>query len=411
MEEAHRLDKASALGPCLTAVRRAIHRHPELGFQEFETATLVAENLTELGIRVDTKVGGTGVIGYLGEGPPVIALRADMDALPIQEESNLPYASQIPGVMHACGHDAHVACLLGAAMLLSRADLPGQVRFLFQPCEEGKDAEGKSGAQRLIEAGAMEAVGAVVGLHVFTNAPLGTIEIGPGPLMAAVDDFDLVVLGQSAHGADPYKGVDAIVLAAHVLTAMQTIVARRIPAIEAGVITVGTIGGGLRRNILAECVRLGGTVRSFNPQAREKLLAELERTCGLAASLGGKYRLDIVPHVPPVVNDSDMTLLVQQVGRELLGDEDVRPAQPEMGGEDFAFLLQHAPGAYFRLGVATPGQPLRRAHSPTFDLDERALPIGAAVLAETASRWLAHNSDPEGRISRPGLPRSLPKAG
>jgi amidohydrolase len=389
------LDKALALGQRLTAIRRAIHRHPELGFQEFETSALVAENLAELGIRVDTEVGGTGVVGYLGEGSPVIALRADMDALPIQEESDVPYASQVPGVMHACGHDAHVACLLGAAALLSGANLPGQVRFLFQPSEEGKDAEGKSGAQRLIEDGAMEGVGAVVGLHVYTNAPLGTIEISPGPLMAAVDDFDLLVLGQSAHGADPYKGVDAIVLAAQVLTAIQTIVARRIPATKTGVITVGTISGGIRRNILADCVRLEGTVRSFDPEVRETLRTELERACGLARSLGGDCELAITSHGPPVINHSTLAELAQQVGSELLGSYGIRPAEPEMGGEDFAFLLQHAPGAYFRLGVATPGQPLRRAHSPNFDLDERALPIGAAILAETARRWLASASVPE----------------
>lgn len=176
------------------------------------------------------------------------------------------------------------------------------------------------------------------------------------------------------------------------LSTIQMIVARRIPAMEAGVITVGTIRGGSRRNVLAERVAMEGTVRSFVPKVREALLAELKRACGLAVSLGGEYQLDVVPHVPPLVNDSALTVLVQKVGRELLGDASVHPAQPEMGGEDFAFLLQHAPGVYFRLGVATPGQPLRRAHSSTFDLDERALPLGAAMLTETARRWLASAS-------------------
>ena len=386
------MDEALALGERLTDIRRAIHRQPELGFQEFETSALVAEMLTDLGIRVDTGVGGTGVVGYLGEGPPIIALRADMDALPIHEENDVSYASQVPGVMHACGHDAHVACLLGAAMLLHIANLPGQVRLLFQPCEEGKGPDGVSGAQELVEAGVMNGVDAVVGLHVFTDAPVGSIEVSGGPLMAAVDDFDLAIVGQSAHGADPYKGVDAIVIAAQVLSAIQTIVARRIPAMEAGVITIGTIRGGSRRNVLAERVAMEGTIRSFAPKVREALLAELKRACELALPLGGDYELDVVPHVPPLINDSNLTDLVRQIGKALLGDKRVRPAQPEMGGEDFAFYLQHAPGVYFRLGVATSGQPLRRAHSPTFDLDERALPIGAAMLAETARRWLASSS-------------------
>jgi amidohydrolase len=284
-------------------------------------------------------------------------------------------------------------------MLLVGANLPGQVRFLFQPCEEGRGPDGASGAQKLVEAGVMDGVDAVVGLHVFTNAPCGIIEVSAGPLMAAVDDFDLLVLGRAAHGADPQKGVDAIVIGAQVLSAIQTIVARRIPAMEAGVITVGTIRGGSRRNVLAERVTMEGTVRSFVPEVRETLLAELKRACGLAVSLGGDYELSIVPHVPPLVNDSNLTNLVRQVGSGLLGDASVRPALPEMGGEDFAFLLQHAPGVYFRLGVATPGQPLRRAHSPTFDLDERALPIGAAILAETTRRWLVGAPIPESEVS------------
>ncbi len=382
------LQRAQTLRERLVEIRRAIHRQPELGFQEFKTARLVADTLTELGVRVETGVGLTGVVGYLGEGKPTIALRADMDALPIQELNDVPYASQVPGVMHACGHDAHVACLLGAAMLLAETKLKGQVRFIFQPSEEGQDEEGKSGAMRMVEAGVMEGVDAVVGLHAHADALAGVIELLPGPMMAAADTFHATILGQACHGAYPHKGTDAIVLAAQVIMAIQTIISRRIRPLDSGVITVGIIQGGAKTNILTERVELAGTIRSFKPEVRQQLFDELERVCGLARALGGDYKLEITPGYPPTANDAALTEFVRQVGINLLGPEHVGEAEAEMGAEDFSFLAACAPGCYFRLGTGFPGQEPRRGHSPYFDINEDALPIGAAVLAEVARRYL-----------------------
>ncbi len=384
------LQRALALQERLIEIRRTIHRHPELGFREFETAQLVAETLASLGIGVQTGVGGTGVVGHLGDEGPIIALRADMDALPIQEQNDVPYASQVAGLMHACGHDAHVACLLGAATLLAESPPPaGRVRFLFQPSEEGQGAEGKSGAMRMIEDGAMDGVAAVVGLHVLSDIPAGSIGVRAGPMMAAADSFTAAILGRACHGAYPHKGIDAILLSAHVITAIQHVVARRISPIESGVITVGKIQGGTKRNIVADRVEMLGTIRSFEPQVRQQLFDGLEGACSLARSLGGDYELRIVPGYPVTNNDAGLTELVRQVGTDLLGADRVATAPQAMGAEDFSFLAAEARGCFFRLGAGFPGQPSRPAHNPHFDIDESALPIGAAVLAETARRFLA----------------------
>jgi len=384
------LHRAQALQETLTDVRRTIHRYPELGFQEVETARLVAVRLREMGLAVREGVGRTGVVGQLGSGHPCIALRADMDALPIQEENDVPYASQRPGVMHACGHDAHVACLLGAAMLLAESPpAQGQVRFLFQPSEEGADAEGKSGAARMIEDGAMEGVDAVAGLHVTSDLRRGQVGFHAGPLMAAADRFLLTIGGKACHAAYPHRGVDAVVLAAQVVLAIQTVVSRRISPVESGVITVGIIRGGVRSNVVAESVHMDGTIRSFSPQVRQQLLSGLEDACRTVEAQGGTYALELQEGFPVTVNDPDMTALVRGVALSMLGGKAVREVRPEMGAEDFSLLAQRAPGCYFRLGTASPGEDPRRLHSPTFDVDEGALPLGAAVLAGAALRFLA----------------------
>ena len=382
------LQQAKALQERLTTIRRQIHQHPELGFQEVRTARLIAETLTELGIPAQTGVGKTGVIGYLGQGPPTVALRADMDALPIQEENEVPYRSQVPGVMHACGHDAHVACLLGAAMLLAQRPPPGQVRFLFQPSEEGQDEEGKSGAMRLVEAGAMEGVDGVFALHCFSDLEVGRIGLRAGPVCAAVDTAHITIYGRGAHGAYPHRGLDPILLASQVIQALHTIVSRRVRPIDPAVITVGTIHGGTAANIIPEEVTFSATIRSFDPGVRQTLHAEIERACGIARALGGDYRLRIVEGYPPTVNDEGMTELVRQVAEELLGADRVLTVEPTMGAEDFSCYLTKAPGCFFRLGSGFPGEEPRVAHSPRFDIDERALPIGAAMLAGVAERYL-----------------------
>ena len=386
------LQRAQGLSEILTTFRRDIHRHPELGFDERRTAELVADRLAQLGIGARTKVGKTGVVGDLGDTGPRIALRADMDALPIQEENDVPYASEVPGVMHACGHDVHVACLLGAAQLLSEeaaaGRLPGRVRFLFQPAEEAQDDEDLSGAMRMVDEGVMAGVDAVAGLHVWSELPVGKITLREGPATAAVDSFDLVVRGRESHGAYPHQGVDAITLSAQVINALQTVISRRLDPTRGRVITVGTIQGGTKENIVAGSVTMTGTIRTFEPETREQLFAEMERACGVATALGGEFELDILPGFIPIVNDPSMTALVRQVGVDLLGEESVEEARLEMGAEDFSYFAREAPGCFFDLGGAFPDEPLRRHHHPRFDIDERCLPIGAAILAETAVRFL-----------------------
>jgi amidohydrolase len=384
--------RAQELSDTLVALRRQIHRHPELGFQETRTAQLIAAQLGELGIAARTGVGKTGVVGDIGDSGPCIALRADMDALPIQEENDVPYASEVPGVMHACGHDVHVACVLGAAQLsaeeASANRLPGRVRFLFQPAEEFQDDEGQSGAMRMVDEGVMDGVDAVAGLHVWSELPTGQISLREGPSTAYVDTLKLTIKGQEAHGAFPHKGFDAISIAAQVIVALQTVISRRLDPTRGRVLTIGTIQGGTKGNILAGRVTMTGTLRTFEPETRKALFAEIERTCSVARALGGDFEMDIMPGFIPIVNDPAMTALVRQVGVDLLGQENVLPSPLEMGAEDFSYFAEKAPGCFFILGGGSPDGPQRIHHHPQFDVDERCLPVGAALLAETALRFL-----------------------
>jgi amidohydrolase len=393
--------RAQRLSDTLIALRREIHRHPELSFQEERTAQLIVRRLTELGIPARTGVAKTGVVGDLGDdsGSRCIALRADMDALPIQEQNDVPYASEVPGVMHACGHDVHVACLLGAAQLLAEEEeagrLPGRVRFLFQPSEEDQDEEALSGAMRMVDEGVMEGVDAVVGLHVWADLPVGTVGLRKGTATAYPDKFELVIKGREAHGAFPHRGHDAISLAAQVINALQTVVSRRLDPTRAKVLTVGTIQGGTKDNIMAGEVKMTGTIRTFEPDVREALFAEMERACSVARALGGDFDLKIIPGYIPVVNDPAVTDLVRRVASDLLGDEQVQESALEMGGEDFSYFAREAPGTFFLIGGHTPGEPVRLHHHPEFDVDERCLPVGAALLAEIALRYL-HDPGLEG---------------
>ncbi|HUW95665.1 MAG TPA: amidohydrolase [Anaerolineae bacterium] len=389
MESGAMLEAAYGLHDTLVALRRRIHQHPELGFQELETARLVAETLTSLGLTVDTGIGKTGVVGHLGHDGPTVAIRADMDALSISEANDLPYASRVPGVMHACGHDAHTAMLLGAAMLLSRMELPGRVRLLFQPCEEGTDAEGKSGAMRMVDEGVMGGVDAVIALHVDPRVETGQVKVGEGPICAAADAFAVTIVGIGCHGAFPHLGVDPVFISAQVITAIQGIVSRRIPPEEPAVVTVGSIHGGTAANVIPPEVLLKGTIRSMKENVRRQLWEELRKSLELSRALGGDFQLEIRPGFPVLSNDAAMAGLIRQVATDLLGEDNVQRETAEMGAEDFSILASEAPGAMFSLGVKRPGsEKTLQLHSPNFDVDEEALPIGAAILGEAARRYL-----------------------
>ncbi len=383
------LAKAQALKPRLIELRRAIHRNPELGFDVFKTAELVARTLGELGVECQSGVGKTGVVGYMGDGDgPVVAIRADMDALPIQEINQVEYASQVPGKMHACGHDAHTAMLLGAAMLLTKEKIAGQIRLIFQPSEEIADAEGISGAPRMIDDGALKGVDAVIALHVDGTLDAGTIAVEDGMVAAAVDSFRAHIIGAGGHGAHPDKTIDPIWLTTQVLNAMYAVPSRRIDPFQPSVLSLGVIRGGAASNVIPASVYIEGTLRSMDDHVREQVRNEVTRCLEIARTLGGDYKLDIERGYPPMFNDSGITEEIRRVGRELLGEAGLGAPERTMGAEDFSYMTRLAPGAMLRLGTKAPGGAPKYVHTPDWDLDENALPVGTAMLAETALRLL-----------------------
>lgn len=381
------LSRAQEMQGRLVGWRRAIHMHPELGFQEARTAALVADVLTSLGYRARTGVGRTGVVGERGEGSPIVAVRADMDALPLQEANDVPYASTVPGVMHACGHDAHTAIALGVATLLAEEEFPGTIRLLFQPAEEVSDDEGLSGAPRMVEDGAMEGVDAVLALHVHGGSPVGEISLDAGPVSAGVDSFWVTISGQGGHGAYPHRGVDPIFIAGHAILALNGIVSRRLNPFDPAVISLGSIHGGRARNVIPDRVEITGTIRYQSPEVQTQIHAEIDRALNVARALGGDYDLKIRTGALPMINDVRIVGMLRQVATDLLGAEQIKPKEKGMGAEDFGLFTSLAPGAMFRLGCRLDGDE-RSAHNPNFDLDERCLPVGAAILAEAALRLL-----------------------
>ena len=384
--------QAQSLLPKLIDIRRHLHQWPELSFQEYETSAFVAKQLHDLGVPHDTEVARTGVVGVLGEGEgPTIALRADMDALPILEENDVPYRSRREGVMHACGHDAHTTMLLGAAMLLKQVEdqLPGRVKLIFQPAEEIIGGDGYSGAKLMVEEGVVDDVDAIIGIHVDPTIEVGKVGVRPGPMMAAADRIEIDILGKKAHGAYAYLGADAIVLAAQVILAAQTIISRRIPAVQEGVITFGEIHGGVRDNIISDRVHLTGTVRSFDPAIRDQIERELEDVVSIVEKMGGRYRYHYARGNPAVINDGQLTGFLARMAKQTLGPEGVVEAAKTTGAEDFAWYMKRTRGTFMRVGVKHPNWPdVRPLHTPTFDIDERALAVGAAVIAQAALRWL-----------------------
>ena len=384
------LAAARALEPALVAIRRDLHRHPELAFQEHRTAAIGAERLRALGFEVRTGVGRTGVVAELRNGAgPVVALRADMDALPIHEAATHDYASTVPGVMHACGHDGHVAGLLGAAELLARAKRdgtlpPGTVRLLLQPSEEGVDHEGKSGAMRMLEEGALEGVDAAAGLHLGGPIPAGRILLGPGPVMGGGEEIAVRVRGRAAHAALPHEGVDALLLAAEGLVAAHAAVGRVLAPTDQGVITFGRMEGGTAANVIADEVRLSGTLRYFTEPVREALRGAVRGAFESLVARGATgVEVTFLPGYPPVVNDPCAVATVREALSALVAPDLLLPQPPVLLAEDFAFIAREVPAVFFWVGAAL-DEP-RQHHHPAFDIDESVLPLAAASLA--AAGW------------------------
>ena len=386
------LDKATAIKNQLSDWRRDFHTHPELGFQETRTSAKVAEILEQFGYSLKRGVGRTGVVAELGSGKPLVAIRADMDALPLQEANQVPYASQNPGVMHACGHDSHMAMALGAAALLSREKFPGTVRFLFQPSEEDADEEGLSGAPRMVQDGAMDGVELVIATHVEPNTPVGAIRIRSGPASGGVDSWFGEIIGTGGHGAHPHQTIDPFYITAHVILALNGIVSRRLDPFDPAVVSVGSLHGGFTENVIPERVRLTGTLRYTEKRVQEQIHAEIKRAFEIARTLGGNYELKFQIGTPPMINSPLASDLIAAVAVDLLGRQNVLPWKDELGAEDFGCFMELAPGAMFALGTGSDRFQCH-LHNPDFDLDESCLPVGVAILAETALRFLRKKFD------------------
>lgn len=399
---------AQALTPKIIAWRRDIHQHPELGNRETRTAKLVADHLKKLGLEVQTGIAHTGVVAVLrgGKPGPVVALRADMDALPVTERVDVPFASKVRtnyngqevGVMHACGHDGHTAILMGVAELLAKrkADLPGTVKFIFQPAEEGPPEGEEGGAELMIKQGVLSSdpkPQAIFGLHLVSAYHAGQIAYRPGPAMAAADSFHIKVKGRQSHGAYPWRGVDPIVTASQIVTALQTIVSREVELIkEPAVISVGAIHGGVRDNIIPDEVEMVGTIRTFDPAMREQIhrrIAEIAK--GVAATAGAEAEVVVDKGYPVTDNNRDLSAWAAPLLQQVAGDGNLVVGSKVGGAEDFSFFQQQIPGFYFWVGATARDVPLDKApsnHSPLFAVDESALPLGAEALATVTVAWL-----------------------
>lgn len=377
------------LEPRLIEIRRELHMYPEPGFQEFRTSKLVADELERLGLEVQRGVAQTGVVGLLrGSKPgPTIAFRADMDALSMEDKKTVPYASKVPGMCHSCGHDVHTTILLGAAMVLSqfREAVPGQVKFIFQPAEEGP-----GGAEPMINEGVLEGVDRIFGLHTWEYGEVGEVGIAHGPSSASADDIEIKITGKGGHGAYPHDAIDAIHLTSLAVNALHTLSSRFVDPLEPNVITIGTINGGYRRNIIADEVRMSGTVRTYNEGLRDALKEQIEKTlAGITHAFGGDYTFSYQYGYPPLINHLEE---VRRFSRVVAASpypfkELVR--KPGMGGEDFAYFLRKVPGAFFYLGTRGLGDTSYPGHHPLFDVDERCIGLGVLLFAGLVQDFFA----------------------
>jgi amidohydrolase len=382
-------DLAETLAPRLIEIRRHIHAHPELSGQEYQTAAYVAGVLSSCGIQVKEAVGKTGVVGNLqgnGSDDRILAIRTDMDALPIQERTNLDFASRKPGIMHACGHDVHTTVGLGVAMVLSQLAeaLPGNIRFLFQPAEEIAQ-----GASWMVRDGAMRDVNAIFGVHVFPSIPARSVGIRYGALTAAADDLEIFIQGESGHGARPHEAIDAIWIASQIITALQQAISRTQNPLRPIVLTIGQISGGRAPNVIADQVRMAGTVRSLHPETHANLPQWIE---GIVANFcntyGAKYEMNYRRGVPSVQNDLVLSQILEEASREAWGSDRVQIlTEPSLGAEDFSLYLEHAPGSMFRLGVGYGDRLNHPLHHPEFEIDESAILTGVVTLAYAAFKY------------------------
>lgn len=380
---------ATELAPRLIEIRRHLHAHPELSGQEYQTAAYIAGVLSAAGLHVKESVGKTGVVGELigaGKDERLLAIRTDMDALPIVERTGLPYSSKNEGVMHACGHDVHTTVGLGAAAVLAQlgVDLPGTTRFIFQPAEEIAQ-----GAAWMVADGVMDRVDSIFSLHVFPSIPAGSIGIRYGALTAAADDLEITIAGESGHGARPHEAVDAIWIAAQVITGLQQAISRTQNPLRPIVLTIGTINGGRAPNIIADRVHLSGTVRSLHPQTYATLPTWIERiVTDICHTYGAKCQVNYRRGVPSVQNDLLLTQILESSAREACGNDRVLILpEPSLGAEDFSVYLQHAPGAMFRLGVGAPNDKNHPLHHPQFIVDESAIITGVVTMAYAAYQY------------------------
>jgi amidohydrolase len=409
-----RIDEGAAkLEQSVIACRRDIHQNPELGNREFRTSKLVADKLKSLGIEVKTPVAHTGVVGILRGGKPgrVVALRADMDALPVVEQVNVPFKSTVRtkyndqdvGVMHACGHDAHVAILLGVAEILAglKSELPGTVVFLFQPAEEGAPNGEEGGAELMVKEGALDnpKVDAVFGLHVTSRYATNTLAYRSGAMMAAVDSFKIVVHGKQTHGAYPWLGVDPIVIASQIVIGLQTIPSRQVDAsLAPSIVTVGAIHGGVRNNIIPDNVEMIGTIRSLDQKMRDDIHARIKRTAtDIAQSGGGTADVTITTGYPITYNDPKLTSQIVPTLERVAGAQNVSAVNATLGAEDFSFFQQKVPGLFFWLGTRPPNQTPEEAasnHSPLFFIDEAGLKLGVRAMAHVTVDYLTKAPPP-----------------
>ena len=382
---------AQSLESEMIARRRDFHRHPELGFQEIRTAGIVTNALNTLGLEVRAGVGKTGVVGLLeGDQPgPTILLRFDMDALPIVEMNQTDYVSENPGVMHACGHDGHTTIGLAVAKMLAphRKAMTGTLKFVFQPAEEGL-----GGAAAMVKDGVLEnpAPERSLALHLWNNLPFGQVAATDGPCMAAADKFTITLQGKGGHGASPYLANDPIAAAAQMVTALQTIVARNVNALEAGVLSVTSIKGGEAFNVIPDSVTMLGTIRTFKPEVREVIVRRFEQIVnGVAGAMDCRASLQYETTTPTVRNDAQMAAEVRALAEALPGVVQVAADERTMGSEDMAYMMDTVPGCYFFVGSANAEKELNFPHHhPRFDFDERALTMGAALMAQVAAKYV-----------------------